>query len=125
VETDEKIYPLEQRAAIQYDRCKINRTTGELEIYCDLEDFDLRLTYEFDTETPNNQYFIQGTSGFDTMGHLLTCQKCGKKILVEVVLMGTNHNTAIQATCLDCLKLSEEFRSLHPKVADQIDHWRA
>lgn len=54
------------------------------------------------------------------------CSKCGRKILVEIVLIGTNHNADIIATCAECLKkesLPKEFVSERPEIAKDIEEW--
>ena len=43
------------------------------------------------------------------IGQLEVCPKCGRKILVERALIGTNHTTLTLVTCWDCL--TEEGRS--------------
>jgi hypothetical protein len=54
----------------------------------------------------------------------LACPKCGRKILVEVVLFGVSHNAGITATCAECVSVNEEFRADNPEVARQIDEWK-
>lgn len=53
------------------------------------------------------------------------CRKCGRKILVEILLVGTSHNADIIATCAECLKLplDEKFAGEHPEAAKDITAW--
>lgn len=32
------------------------------------------------------------------------CTKCKRRILVEIGLIGTNHNAGVSVTCVDCIK---------------------
>ncbi len=60
----------------------------------------------------------------DYMHHKLTCKKCGRKILVEIILMGTSHNAGVLVTCAECLgKLDEKFCKEHPEEAESIKAW--
>ena len=36
-------------------------------------------------------------------GEIVECRKCGRRLLVERVLMGTDHTMAIHIICWDCL----------------------
>jgi hypothetical protein len=57
--------------------------------------------------------------------HKLQCQKCGRKILVEMALIGVPHHTGVAATCAKCIQLplDEEFRQKHPDKAKDIEEW--
>ena len=59
-------------------------------------------------------YFIDGQFGI--MGYMLQCRKCGRKIVVETVLNGTNHNLAVHVTCAECMEIDEE----HPEIIKQV-----
>lgn len=54
----------------------------------------------------------------------LKCKYCGRKILVEVLLMGTDHNASIIATCADCLKgkIDSDFAKTNSAAKD-ITEW--
>ena len=66
-------------------------------------------------------YYIEGE--FDVVGSFLKCPKCGKKILVEVALCGTNHNVGITVICAECVIIVEEFRLSHPEQTAAIEKW--
>ena len=56
----------------------------------------------------------------------LKCEKCGRKILVEIVLMGVNHNMAVIATCAKCLKKKgpmKGFKEQRPSEYEDIMEW--
>ncbi len=57
--------------------------------------------------------------------HKLKCQKCGKKILVEINQCGISHIVTITATCAECLDFkNEEFKKEHPKAVKNIVKWK-
>lgn len=71
-------------------------------------------------------YHIKGEAGLDLVGHLVKCKVCGKKIIVEM-LIESNFDTLptnVQATCLECMKVCDEFREGNPKVTAQIEGWK-
>jgi len=50
--------------------------------------------------------------------------KCGRKILVEIGLVGVSHNASVSATCGECVgPVYEEFESAQPKAATDIEEW--
>ena len=54
------------------------------------------------------------------------CQQCGKKILVERVLIGSDHTSDVLVTCLDCLMkkgLNENYKKMNPNFAKDIEDW--
>lgn len=56
----------------------------------------------------------------------LQCGKCGRKILVEVLLIGSNHNADVMVNCAECLKKSgvhPEFKKRYSKAASDIERW--
>jgi hypothetical protein len=64
----------------------------------------------------------------DYIYYKLNCSKCGRKILVEIALCGTNHNLSVIATCADCLKshwneVPEEFLKERKQEAKDIKAW--
>lgn len=62
--------------------------------------------------------------GSDIQGSFLTCRKCGRRILVEIVLCGVSHNTSITATCAQCIgTVNEEFKARHPEAAQKIEEF--
>ena len=60
---------------------------------------------------------------FGSMGHFLKCHKCGRKIIVEFVINGTNHNMNVAATCAECVVLSEDFKKNNPEEAKKIEEF--
>jgi hypothetical protein len=58
--------------------------------------------------------------------HKLKCSKCGRKILVEIGLIGVSHNAVVRVTCAECLKkakLSDVFKKCYTETADDIERW--
>jgi len=62
--------------------------------------------------------------GFASMGHLVSCQKCGRKVLVGMGLIGVPHHTNLAITCADCLEIDDEFKQKYPEIAKQIEDWK-
>jgi len=63
---------------------------------------------------------------FPYVYHKLECPECGRKILVERFLVGTNHTIRVGVICAECLHkkgLSEEFREKNPRGAEDIERW--
>ncbi len=58
-----------------------------------------------------------------TVGHLLKCNKCGRKILVEYVLYGSPHAFNMFVTCGECVDLSAEFRKEFLDATKTIEDW--
>jgi hypothetical protein len=72
----------------------------------------------------NNTYYIDGQ--IPMVGNMLCCQKCGRKILVEIAMCGVSHNLSnlsIAATCGECLRLGEAFKQSYPSQAEKIEKW--
>ena len=57
------------------------------------------------------------------MGHLTACHKCGRKMVVEMALIGVPHHTGVSVTCGGCLVVTEQIRKGHPEVASHIERW--
>ena len=58
--------------------------------------------------------------------HKLKCSKCGRKILVEIGLIGVSHNAIVSVTCAECLKkvkLPDIFKKRHAEAAADIERW--
>ena len=57
----------------------------------------------------------------------LKCNKCGRKILVEMALIGIPHHTGVSATCADCVDMTTPQAQLlakqHPDVAKELAEW--
>lgn len=69
-------------------------------------------------------YYIPG-SPFGVIGYKVKCRTCGRGVVVECVLNGTNHNISVGVTCLECVKLTEESRERLPEVSKTLDRWVA
>jgi hypothetical protein len=61
--------------------------------------------------------------GLTVYGHFAECNKCKRKILVELPLIGVPHHTDVQVTCADCLVVSDVFKTEYPEEAKQIEEW--
>ena len=70
-------------------------------------------------------FHISEVNGFSSMGHLASCCKCDRKILVEMTLIGVQHHISLHVTCADCLVLGKDFREKHPKEAKQLEEWQS
>jgi hypothetical protein len=56
----------------------------------------------------------------------LRCSRCGRKILVEIGLIGVSHNAVVSVACAERLKevgLSDDFRRRFAKAAADIERW--
>jgi hypothetical protein len=68
--------------------------------------------------------FVQSPGQPPVVGYLLRCPACGRKVLVEVALLGTNHNLSVSATCAECLPpLLPGIARRHPDVAARLERW--
>jgi len=71
----------------------------------------------------SDTYHIPGLT--PQQGHMLSCRKCGRKILVEILLTGVSHNGQVGAICGACLEVSEPFSQNHPDIARRLREWAA
>lgn len=65
-------------------------------------------------------------NAFEYKSYKVKCSRCGREILVEVVLFGINHNANVSAICKECLKeqgLSLKFKEESPEHAKEIQEW--
>ncbi len=69
----------------------------------------------------DDTYYID--DGLTVMGHLTACKKCGRKVLVEMGLIGVPHHLGVTVTCGDCLVVPEQFRKGHPEIVSKIERW--
>ena len=54
------------------------------------------------------------------------CPICGRKILVERILVGVSHTTVIYATCLDCVVkrgFMLGYEEEHPDAVKDLTEW--
>lgn len=76
----------------------------------------------------NKTYYIPSNKdGFSlaALGEFCTCKKCGRKIIVEMGLIGTTHHFGLTVTCADCMEICDEFKTNHPDVVQRIEDWKA
>jgi hypothetical protein len=73
------------------------------------------------TDEADDTYYIEGD--LDVMGHLTACQKCGRKLVVELALIGVPHHVGVYVTCGNCLVLPGQFRKEQPAISAKIDGW--
>lgn len=52
------------------------------------------------------------------------CSGCGRKILVEIFLIGVSHNASVSATCADCLNIHPDYKAKNPEEAKAIEEWQ-
>jgi hypothetical protein len=74
-----------------------------------------------------NTYYLPRQSdqpmSFASLGYLLQCRKCQRKIVVDCVLNGTNHNLGVYAICAECVKLEGDFKEKFPEQAKAIEEF--
>ena len=74
---------------------------------------------------PENYYIpANGTSKMASEGHMASCTKCKRKILVSIGLFGVSHHTGLTVICADCLKVDEQFAQTYPEIAKRIEEWK-
>ena len=73
----------------------------------------------------NKGYYIPaiGTQQIAGNGEFCECPKCHRKILVTMGLIGTTHHIGLEATCADCLEISDNFRTARPDIVERIENW--
>ena len=69
----------------------------------------------------DDTYYID--DDFTVMGHLTACKKCGRKMLVEMALIGAQHHLGVTVTCGACLVVPEQFREEYPEIVSKIERW--
>jgi len=72
----------------------------------------------------DNTFYIPGNAGISLMGHLLKCTKCGRKIAMQVGLIGTVHHVQPSVTCGECLDIDQAFATQYPEVTEQLEEWK-
>jgi hypothetical protein len=70
-------------------------------------------------------YSIAQVNGLSVIGYFLKCHQCGKKIVVEAVLNGVNHNVSMSAVCAECVELNDEFKTAQSNIARSIEEFKA
>lgn len=70
-------------------------------------------------------YIPAGGGGLATVGEFCECRKCGRKIIVEMGLIGTQHHVGTGVTCADCLEINDKFKQEFPEIAQRIENWKA
>ena len=79
------------------------------------------LSVEFD----ENAFFIPPNEhGMALCGHKLKCNKCKRKILIQLPLIGVPHHTDAFAVCGECLEIDENFEKLFPELAKNLKEWK-
>lgn len=64
-------------------------------------------------------------SHFPVIGEFRKCNKCERKILVQMGINGTPHHFGTSVTCADCLVIDEDFRQKYPDIVKQIEDWKS
>lgn len=60
--------------------------------------------------------------------HKEKCPRCGRKILVQIVLDGSNHNASVSVICAECLAktgVGKQFKEERPEATKDIENWLA
>jgi hypothetical protein len=75
----------------------------------------------------SNHFYIPANeqSHFPSIGELLKCGKCERKILVQMGINGTPHHFGTSVTCADCLVIDDDFCKKYPDIAKKIQDWKA
>jgi hypothetical protein len=69
-------------------------------------------------------YRLPGKNGgLSVMGHMTACKKCGRKVLVEMGLIGVPHHVGLVVTCGECVEPSEQIRKEHPEIVSKVENW--
>lgn len=68
------------------------------------------------------EFSFAGERGYVTSGRVMAC-RCGRKFLVDAVSWSPRGLPMVSACCLECVELSDEFRSDLPQIAKAIDAW--
>ena len=55
--------------------------------------------------------------------HLSQCNKCGRKVILQNVLIGTNHTIAITCVCAECMLVDKTFAKNNPEIAQKIEDY--
>lgn len=66
-------------------------------------------------------FYVAYDNGIGEMGYMLKCPHCNRKMIVDCLLNGSNHNISVSVTCAECLVLSEEWKEKNPKQTKQIE----
>ena len=64
-------------------------------------------------------------SNMDYAYQTTACHKCGRKILVEMGLIGVPHHPLLMVTCAECVQIpiNDSFREKNPEAAMEIERW--
>jgi hypothetical protein len=76
---------------------------------------------QFDEDT---FYIPNAGDGISLVGHKTKCNKCKRKILVQLPLFGVPHHFDAMACCAECLEVDNEFKKGHPEVANDLMRWK-
>ena len=72
----------------------------------------------------DDSFHIPGKNGgLSIMGHLASCHKCGRKVMVQLVLFGVPHHAQVILTCAECVEPSEQMRKEHPEIVSKVENW--
>jgi len=55
------------------------------------------------------------------VGKLIICEKCGRKILIERALNGSNHTMSMWGYCWDCMPPDEQKKAIEFHEFDEDD----
>lgn len=62
--------------------------------------------------------------GIALCGHKLKCNKCKRKILIQLPVTGIPNHIDAFAVCGECLEIHDEFRELYPELAADLQRWK-
>jgi hypothetical protein len=73
----------------------------------------------------DKSYYIEAKDErLPSIGYMLECPKCKRKIHVAMGLIGTVHHFTPTAMCAECLEITDEFRKEFLDICKQIEEWR-
>ena len=76
---------------------------------------------QFDKDT---FYIPDAGDGVSLVGHKTKCNKCERKVLVQLPMFGAPHHLDVLVTCMECLELDEGWKKEHPEVAGDLIDWK-
>jgi hypothetical protein len=68
-------------------------------------------------------YLPRTNNSLAVRGYLTACRKCGRKVLVEMSMIGSTHHVGVAVTCGECLILSDQLRKEQPEIVSKIESW--
>jgi tRNA pseudouridine-54 N-methylase len=72
----------------------------------------------------DDSFHLPGKNGgLSISGHLMSCHKCGRNVMVELVLIGVPHHIQVIVTCGECVEPSKQIRKEYPEIVTKVENW--